>query len=83
MPGKETVIAALMSVESGPGSPRLETTRQDSGKTITISALFEGGNKADIFLNLGTDAGSKSRPLIEINYHPKDGDMEELIIHYK
>ncbi len=60
-PGKETVIAALMSVESGPGSPRLETTRQDSGKTITISALFEGGNKADIFLNLGTDAGSKSR----------------------
>jgi hypothetical protein len=79
-PAKETIIAALMSIESGPGSPRLETVRQDSGKTITISALFKEGERADIQLNLGTDPESRTKPLIKINYYPDDGDMEELII---
>jgi hypothetical protein len=47
---------------------------------MAISAIFEGGGKANILLNLGTDPDSKSRPRIKINYHPVDGGMKELII---
>ena len=58
-PVKETIIAALMSIESGQVSPQVEMVEKGSAKIIAISAMFEGGNKADIQLNLGTDLESK------------------------
>ena len=79
-PIKKTLIAAVMSVDTERSGTRLETTQQDDAQTMSISALFEGGDRADIQLNLGTDPESNSRPLIIIKYYPKDGDPEELII---
>lgn len=79
-PVNETVIVAFMSVEDGPGNPRLDKSMKNNGKSISISAWFEEGAKVDIHLNLGTDPESKNKPRIKIIYHPEVGDLEELII---
>ncbi|MFC2080932.1 DUF4962 domain-containing protein [Bacteroidota bacterium] len=76
----KTVIAALMSIDTGIGNSHLNTIRQKDGKEIKISAIFEGGDTAEILVNLDTDLPGAESQLIKITYTPKEGDMEKLII---
>ncbi len=78
--GTKTIIAALMHVGSGTEISGLNNVMEAKANTINISAVFEGGDKAEISLNMDTEGQPTGNPLIKVIYLPGEGEQEELII---